>query len=128
MREIMNFKILLCFSLIFSNGMSSAVNLKSLVTKSIKLITQKREFSKQICTMSSIQDKDAKLSQLKNKSLSNQKRCFSKTPMRQGILGAQAGFLAGKFLTHFVCHSTILIIGVCTGPAAPATIAALEAT
>lgn len=42
--------------------------------------------------------------------------------------GATFGFYAGKFVTHFVGHSIILVVSVCTGPAAPATMAALEAT
>lgn len=45
-----------------------------------------------------------------------------------GILGAEVGFFAGKFAVHFVAHGAILIVGACTGPAAPATIAALECT
>lgn len=45
-----------------------------------------------------------------------------------GAAGATAGAYIGKFLVHFIGHGTILIIGACTGPAAPATIAALEAT
>lgn len=45
-----------------------------------------------------------------------------------GVWGWMAGAYAGKFITHFVCHGTILIIGACTGFAAPATIVALEAT
>lgn len=45
-----------------------------------------------------------------------------------GVGGWLAGAYAGKFITHFVCHGAILIAGACTGPAAPATIAALEAT
>ena len=42
--------------------------------------------------------------------------------------GATAGFYIGKFLTHFVAHSAILVAGALTGPAAPATILSLEAT
>jgi hypothetical protein len=42
--------------------------------------------------------------------------------------GATIGAYVGKFLVHFVAHGTILIVGACTGPAAPATIASLEAT
>jgi hypothetical protein len=45
-----------------------------------------------------------------------------------GIFGANAGFFAGKFLTHFVGHGTIMVVGLLTGPAAPATITALECT
>jgi hypothetical protein len=45
-----------------------------------------------------------------------------------GIWGAMGGAYFGKFAVHFVCHGAILIAGACTGPAAPATIAALEAT
>lgn len=45
-----------------------------------------------------------------------------------GVLGFWGGFFTGKFVTHFVCHGAILLAGACTGPAAPATIAALEAT
>ncbi len=45
-----------------------------------------------------------------------------------GVWGWMAGAYAGKFITHFVCHGAIFIIGGCTGPAAPATIAALELT
>lgn len=44
-----------------------------------------------------------------------------------GILGAWAGSILGKAIVHFVGHGTILLIGACTGPAAPATIYALEA-
>lgn len=45
-----------------------------------------------------------------------------------GVVGATTGFYIGKFLTHFVAHTAILIAGACTGPLAPATIASLEAT
>ncbi len=45
-----------------------------------------------------------------------------------GVLGATGGFYFGKFIVHLIGHSAILVAGVCTGPAAPATIAALEAT
>lgn len=45
-----------------------------------------------------------------------------------GAGGAVVGFYVGRFLTHFVAHGTILIVSACTGPAAPATFAALEAT
>lgn len=44
-----------------------------------------------------------------------------------GVLGAWGGMLLGKGLVHFVGHGTILIVSACTGPAAPATFAALEA-
>lgn len=44
-----------------------------------------------------------------------------------GIFGAYAGAILGKAVVHFVGHGTILIISACTGPAAPATFAALEA-
>lgn len=44
-----------------------------------------------------------------------------------GVGGAFVGSLIGKGLVHFIGHGTILIIGACTGPAMPATIAALEA-
>ena len=45
-----------------------------------------------------------------------------------GVCGLIVGACAGKFITYFVCHGTILIIGACTGPAAPVTIVALEVT
>lgn len=45
-----------------------------------------------------------------------------------GPAGAAAGVYFGKFITHFVAHSAILVAGAMTGPAAPATITALEAT
>ena len=44
-----------------------------------------------------------------------------------GIGGAWAGALFGKALVHFVGHGVIQIVGVCTGPAYPATVFALEA-
>jgi hypothetical protein len=45
-----------------------------------------------------------------------------------GVGGATLGFYAGKFLVHFIGHGTILVVSALTGPAAPATAAALEAT
>ena len=45
-----------------------------------------------------------------------------------GAGGATVGFYAGKFLVHFVGHGAMLVAAACTGPAAPATLAALEAT
>lgn len=45
-----------------------------------------------------------------------------------GVLGANGGFLVGKFLVHFVSHGVIQVIALCTGPAYPATVVALEAT
>lgn len=45
-----------------------------------------------------------------------------------GIFGAQGGFLLGKFLVHFVGQGVIQIAALCTGPAYPATVVALEAT
>lgn len=44
-----------------------------------------------------------------------------------GLVGASLGAKIGMFTVHFLGHGTILIIGACTGPAAPATIVALEA-
>lgn len=48
--------------------------------------------------------------------------------VHNGLFGATFGTYAGKFLVHFVAHSAILVAGAMTGPAAPATISALEAT
>ena len=45
-----------------------------------------------------------------------------------GAGGATAGFYIGKFLTHFVGQAGIQIAAICTGPAYPVTLAALEAT
>ncbi|KKR97319.1 MAG: hypothetical protein UU47_C0001G0092 [candidate division TM6 bacterium GW2011_GWE2_41_16] len=45
-----------------------------------------------------------------------------------GVGGATAGCLIGKFAVHFVGHGLIFIASSMTGPAAPATAAALEAT
>ncbi|MCX5925173.1 MAG: hypothetical protein NT124_02660 [Candidatus Dependentiae bacterium] len=45
-----------------------------------------------------------------------------------GIIGANIGFYAGGFLVRFVGHGAILVAAALTGPAAPATAAALEAT
>lgn len=45
-----------------------------------------------------------------------------------GILGANLGFWAGKFVTHFVGHSIICVVSAATGPFAPKTFAALELT
>jgi len=42
--------------------------------------------------------------------------------------GATVGAYAGKFLVSFLGHGAILVAGALTGPAAPATILALEAT
>lgn len=44
-----------------------------------------------------------------------------------GVGGATFGFFAAKFAVHFVCHGVIFIVAACTGPAAPATAAAIEA-
>lgn len=45
-----------------------------------------------------------------------------------GLGGTTVGCYIGKFTVHFIAHGTILVIGAMTGPAAPATIASLEAT
>lgn len=45
-----------------------------------------------------------------------------------GLGGATFGFYAGKFAVHFVGHGAMLIAAALTGPAAPATYLALEAT
>lgn len=45
-----------------------------------------------------------------------------------GIFGAQAGFLAGNFAFNFVAYGSIILVSTLTGPAAPATAAALSAT
>jgi len=45
-----------------------------------------------------------------------------------GLLGASIGFYAGKFIVNFIGHGAILVAGLMTGPAAPATIVALELT
>lgn len=45
-----------------------------------------------------------------------------------GVSGWMIGAYTAKFVTHFVGHGTILVIAACTGPAAPATLVALEAT
>jgi hypothetical protein len=45
-----------------------------------------------------------------------------------GATGAVVGCYVGKFLVHFAAHSAILVAGALTGPAAPATVASLEAT
>lgn len=45
-----------------------------------------------------------------------------------GLLGAKIGFWAGKFTVYFAAHAGMLIMAACTGPAAPATYAALVAT
>lgn len=44
-----------------------------------------------------------------------------------GAGGAVAGFYIGRFAVHFIAHGAIGIISLCTGPAAFATGAALEA-
>lgn len=44
-----------------------------------------------------------------------------------GILGGTGGAWFGKALVHFIGHGTILIVASFTGPAFPATLAALEA-
>ncbi len=45
-----------------------------------------------------------------------------------GIWGATIGAYAGKFFVSFVGHGAIVVVSGLTGPAAPATFAALEAT
>lgn len=45
-----------------------------------------------------------------------------------GILGAKIGCWVGKFTVYFVAHTGMLIAAACTGPAAPATYAAMVAT
>jgi hypothetical protein len=45
-----------------------------------------------------------------------------------GPTGAMIGSYLGKFTVHFLGHGAMLIAAACTGPAAPATFAALEAT
>lgn len=45
-----------------------------------------------------------------------------------GPWGAYIGGIVGKFTVSFVCHGTILVVSSFTGPAAPATALALEAT
>jgi hypothetical protein len=42
--------------------------------------------------------------------------------------GATVGCYLGKFIVHFVAHGTITVVSMMSGPAAPATAAALEAT
>jgi hypothetical protein len=44
-----------------------------------------------------------------------------------GALGATGGAIFGKFLVHFIGQGVIQIAAICTGPAYPATILALEA-
>jgi hypothetical protein len=48
--------------------------------------------------------------------------------VHNGVTGALAGFWMGKFLTHLIAHTVILVIASLTGPAAPAVLTALEAT
>lgn len=48
--------------------------------------------------------------------------------VHNGLKGASSGFWLGKFAVNFVGHGTMAIIAACTGPAAPVTMAALEAT
>lgn len=45
-----------------------------------------------------------------------------------GVGGTAVGAYTGKFVVHFVSHSTIGLIAWFTGPAAPFTAASLEAT
>lgn len=45
-----------------------------------------------------------------------------------GPTGAMIGAYIGKFTVHFLGHGAMLIAASCTGPAFPATLAALEAT
>lgn len=44
-----------------------------------------------------------------------------------GVLGATGGAIFGKFLVHFIGHGVIQIAALCTGPAYPVTVLALEA-
>lgn len=43
-----------------------------------------------------------------------------------GVVGANVGFWIGRLGTSFLGHGAILVAGALTGPAAPATILALE--
>lgn len=45
-----------------------------------------------------------------------------------GALGATGGALFGKFLVHFIGQGAIQVVALCTGPAYPATLVALEAS
>lgn len=45
-----------------------------------------------------------------------------------GLTGTTVGCYIGKFTVHFIAHGTILVISSFSGPAAPATATALEAT
>jgi hypothetical protein len=45
-----------------------------------------------------------------------------------GVGGATVGFYAGKFSVYFVGHGAMYIAALCTGPAFPVTLAALEST
>jgi len=45
-----------------------------------------------------------------------------------GPTGFMIGAYAGKFITHLVGHTVILVVSAGTGPLAPATFTALEAT
>lgn len=45
-----------------------------------------------------------------------------------GVLGAWFGAAAGGMVVRFLGHGTLVVIAACTGPAFPATLAALEGT